>query len=128
MFVVNPTKVDEYIFWAPVVYIGDSFYVVGGRADGGYITTIGKLDANSRWSKAGDLSTARSGHGAIFDGEYLIVVGGSKRGSDPLKTEKCEFGDDGITCTEQSPLLYRYNYYPELFLVEKDFCKNLPCN
>ena len=101
---------------------------MGGWADGGWITTIGKLDANSRWSKAGDLLTARSGHGAIFDGEYLIVVGGYKGNSDPLKTEKCEFGDDGITCTEQSPSLYGYRNYPELFLVEKDFCKSLPCN
>ena len=104
---------------------------MSGRAhDGGLITitTIGKLDANSRWSKAGDLTTARYGHGAIFDGDVLIVVGGYNGISDPLKTEKCEFDDEGITCTEQSPSLNGYRFYPELFLVESDFCKSFPCN
>ena len=107
---------------------------MGGVADGypserysNAVTTIGKLDAYSRWSKAGDLSTARYGHGAIFDGEFFIIVGGYRPNlvGVLLSSEKCEFGDDGLTCTEQSPSLYGYSFYPELFLVEKDFCKSL---
>ena len=85
--------------------------------------TIGKLDANSNWSKAGELSTGRNGHAAIYDGTFLLVVGGY--GND-YKTEKCSFSSSGITCTQQSPSLDEYEFYPELFLVPADYCKSLP--
>ena len=85
--------------------------------------TIGKLDANSNWSKAGELSTERYAHAAIYDGTYLLVVGGY--GND-YKTEKCSFTSTGINCSGQSPSLYQYQRYPELFMVPADFCKNLP--
>ena len=104
--------------------MGDAFYVIGGWTDkSSYDSTIGKLDANSNWSKAGELSTGRYAHAAVFDGAYLLVVGGYEN---DYKTEKCTFTSNGITCTEQSPSLSRYELYPELFMVPADFCTSLP--
>ena len=120
---VNLSKVNSYIRRAPIVYVIDAFYVVGGYTDISYDdSTIGKLDSNSNWSKAGELSTGRRGHAAIYDGNFMLVVGGQGH----HKTEKCAFSSSGITCTEQNPSLYYYTYYPELFMVPADYCKSLP--
>ena len=119
----NPTKVDDYIFLAPMVFVEDSFYVVGGwTGSDNFDDTIGKLDAFSNWSKVGELRMGRHGHSVIFDGEYMLVVGGFGENL----TEKCTFTAKGVNCYEQSPRLYNYEYYPELFLVPVDFCKSLP--
>jgi len=121
---------EKNLFLAPIVHIDGSFYVVGGRtARLPYETTIAKLDANSReWSRVGDLSSGRRAHAAIFDGTYLIVVGGQVDDSDDSgaqsqPTERCSIASDEVTCVEQSPSLHGYEIYPELFLVQHDFCK-----
>ena len=98
--------------------------MIGGQTDKSENdSTIGKLDSNSNWSKAGELSTGRYGHAAIYDGNFMLVVGGW---NNDYKTEKCAFSSGGITCTEQNPSLDYYSDYPELFLVPADFCKSLP--
>ena len=97
----------------------------GSTSTNSYDTTIGKLDANSRWSRAGDLSVGRNGHNVIYDGEYLIVVGGYAGADTSLMTEKCTVGTAGVTCTGQNPSLYDYKFYPELFMVPANFCKSL---
>ena len=90
--------------------------------DGSGSRTIGRLDAmRTAWSKVGELISGRFGHNAIFDGSSLIVVGGY--GS--FKTEKCIISNGQVTCMAQDPELYRYVYYPELFLIPVDFCKAL---
>ena len=92
--------------------------MIGGQTDKSENdSTIGKLDSNSNWSKAGELSTGRYGHAAIYDGNFMLVVGGQGH----HKTEKCAFSSSGITCTEQSPSLYDYSNYPELF-IPSDYC------
>ena len=75
------------------------------------------------WSKAGNLVNGRYAHNAIFDGSNLIVVGGM---TGSLKTEKCVISKDHVSCTAQNPALEDYAYYPELVLVQADFCKTLP--
>ena len=84
--------------------------------------TTGKLDANSNWSIAGELSRARRDHSVIYDGTYMLVVGGF---DNDFKTEKCTFTGNEVSCREQSPSLNQYQEYPELFLVQADFCKSL---
>ena len=74
------------------------------------------------WSGAGYLVEARSGHNAIFDGRFLIVVGGERR----HKTEKCLLTNAEFVCTSQAPELNEYSDYPELFLVPFGFCSDLP--
>ena len=124
---MNPSKVDQLIFQAPIVYIVDAFYVFGGstgikvnnqwQGD----TTIGKLDAELVWSKVGDLNESKWGHNVIFDGNYALVIGGRYT----MPTEKCTLSTSEVNCTEQNPSLYEYAIYPELFLVPSNFCQNL---
>ena len=108
--------------YAPIVFIGDSFYVIGGWVDDEQSKTIGRFDATRRvWSKSGELIVQRGGHNAIYDGSSLIVVGGLGT----YKTERCEISNGQVTCTAQNPELYEYYSYPELFLVPVNFCKTL---
>ena len=84
--------------------------------------TIGRLDIKMRkWANAGNLVTGRRGHNAIYDGQYVLVVGGAGT----MKTEKCSISSNFNTCSSQSPELTDYTYYPEVFLVPEDFCKQL---
>ena len=107
---------------APIVYIRDAFYVFGGCTDITCSdTTIGKLNAELVWGKVGDLNEGRRTHNVIFDGDYLLVIGGY---SGTLPTEKCTLSTSGVNCTEQNPLLRFYSHYPELFLVPSNVCQN----
>ena len=49
----------------------------------------------------------------------ISVVGGFNE----KKTEKCSLVGSAMTCQQQEPELYNYGYYPELFLVQDDYCK-----
>ena len=104
-----------------MLYHGRAFYVFGGTLDGSSTNTIARLDAETTtWSEAGTLVTGRYAHGAIFDGEKFLIIGG--RGS--LKNEVCTLNNATMTCTEQSTTLEDYAYYPELFLVEENYGKD----
>ena len=85
----------------------------------GYLDAIGKLDKNNLWSLAGNLATARSGHGAVFIDGFFLVVGGY----DNHRTEKCSLQEGAISCRNQKPILYDYASYPELFLVSDSYCR-----
>ena len=74
--------------------------------------------------KAGTLKNGRYGHGAIFDGENFLIIGGMKN-YDPIKNEVCTLKGSKMTCVEQPVALKGYTYYPELFLVGKDFGKDI---
>ena len=105
----------------------DSFYVFGGHTDiYDYFTTIGKLSASLVWSKVGELKNGRFGHNVIFNGSDALVIGGYKGWQMSVPTEKCKITVNGVDCTEQNPSLQGYEKYPELFLVELDFCKKQP--
>ena len=81
--------------------------------------TIGRLDIKTRkWTNAGSLVTARYAHNAIYDGQYVFVVGGKYT----YQTEKCSISEEQVTCSSQSPELINYGFYPELFLVPENFC------
>ena len=73
--------------------------------------------------KVGTLVNGRRGHGVIFDGEKILVIGGYD-GEGPVKNEVCSLEDSTMTCVEQSTVLGYYVYYPELFLVAEDFGKD----
>ena len=96
--------------------------MIGGLADTFGTNIVGRLDASSNmWSNSGRLVTRRTGHNAIHDGYNLVVVGGDGPGE--RSTEKCTILNAKITCSEQDPILNKYAYYPELFLVPEGFCK-----
>ena len=105
---------------APIIHVKNAFYVIGGKDNTGkYLKTIGRMDIEGRWTQAGELKQAREGHNVIYDGTYLIVVGGR----DSLQTEKCSIKSGSVICTSQNPELIDYGFYPELFLVPESFCK-----
>ena len=117
---MNPSEALSYLNYYAVVYNERAFYVFGGKGASDS-KTIARLDAETTtWSKAGTLVTGRSGHGAIFDGEKFLIVGGV--GS--LKNEVCTPVDKTMTCVEQSITLDSYRYYPELFLVGENYGKD----
>ena len=102
------------------------------KADSSGRKTIGRFNAETRmWTQAGQLVSERYGHRAIFDGANIIVAGG---GYTERVTEVCKILPNGQmdrrSCVEQSQLLGYSNdvyfYYPELYLVEKNFCKKKP--
>ena len=78
------------------------------------------MTMSGNWSISGQLVTGRYGHNVIFDGEYVLVVGGV--GSNKM-VEKCLLEDGVVICTQQDPALSDYENYPELFLVPDSYCK-----
>jgi hypothetical protein len=69
----------------------------------------------------GNLNAPREGHGAIvIDGEFL-VVGGYSEFTWQMESERCAvWTDDQVGCTQQTPTLYYYTYWPELFLIKAE--------
>ena len=118
---MKASSYDNHYYEYAVVHFQDCFIYFGGDGSSGY-SVIAKFDSTTReWSNIGHLITGRMVHGAIFDGSYFLVIGGF---DDYYQTEKCSFSGSTMTCTQQQPDLYRYQMYPELFLVPNDFCKN----
>ena len=111
-----------------MIHVEGAFYIIGGYTSSeSNNKMIARLDSISyEWSKAGDLISGRRGHNAIFDGSDIIVIGGYVGSGVSLKTEKCSIAEGKITCIEQEPSLLNYHEYPELFLVEEDFCTEMP--
>merc|ERR1719285_447850 len=108
------------VYRAPIIYV-DAFYVFGGWDQGGQgaLEAIGRLDSNNNWSLAGNLNTARRGHGAIYLDNSFLVVGGEGN----LQSEKCDLDRGTVSCTSQEPSLNSYYSYPELYLVSNDYCQ-----
>ena len=114
----------RYYCWYAVVHFEQAFIYFGGHSWANRYgeSIIAKFDSTTRqWSKIGNLVTGRAKHGAIFDGSNFIVIGG---GSGRMKTEKCTLFDSTMTCQSQQNELTDYFDYPELFLVEDEFCRN----
>ena len=117
-----PSEATSYLRSYAVVYHQRGFYIFGGTNDSPQ-NTIARLDANTKtWSKAGSLITSRHAHGVIFDGDNFLVIGGAF-GS--FNNEVCTLNNSTMTCTEQSTALENYQYFPELFLVDENYGKDL---
>ena len=67
---------QDYITAYASIYIGESFYIIGGNGPTP-ISTIGRLDSTTwSWSFAGKLNAGRSAHSVIEVHSNLLVVGG----------------------------------------------------
>ena len=100
------------------IYQNNAFYVFGGTALSGQpIGAIVRFDTIERtWTYAGSLASWKAGHNVIFDGNDFLVIGGN---SNP--TQLCSLEDKTLDCIELSSELTNYTFYPELFLVDKNF-------
>ena len=76
------------------------------------------MDLTGKWTKGGELQQSRSYHTAIYDGQYMMIIGGDGR----RFTEKCSIESLQVSCVSQSPELFRY-VFPEAFLVPEAFCE-----
>ena len=77
-------------------------------------------------SKVGNLQNGRSGHGAIFDGDKFLIIGGiGNEFYGPVRNEVCTLKDSKMTCVEQTLALFDRIYYPELFLVAETYGKDV---
>ena len=120
----------EFLSYYASLYHDGAFYLFGGwtgtKVSKKYKSTIARLDAQtSKWSKVGVLEYGRHGHGAIFDGEKFLIIGGEKNDGGPIKNEVCTLKELTMTCVEQATALDQYSYYPELFLVPEMFGKDV---
>ena len=102
------------------MFVENAFYIIGGYNCGGYSNVIARLENYNQWSKAGILNQARHAHGAIYDGNNIMVIGGG----DEFKTERCKIQNETVSCVSQEPTLKNYGWYPELYLVSDTYCKN----
>ena len=92
-----------------------------------YPTTFDLLRNSLCSSKetVGSLVDSRRAHGAVFDGDKFLLIGGRKNDDfEPVVTEVCTLKDSTMTCVEQSEALDQYAYYPELFIVSQNFGKD----
>ena len=117
-----PYALGLYCMYAVVSYQDSFFYFGGWHVLSTASAVIAKFDSTTRqWSHIGSLREGRTGHGAIFDGAYFLIIGGT----DQYYTERCSLDDNdsAMVCSQQEPRLYKYSDYPELFLVPGNFCK-----
>ena len=54
----------------------DTAYIIGGIQEASYSTTIAQFK-NFQWSKVGDLTQGRRGHGSVSVGTETMMIGGS---------------------------------------------------
>ena len=125
ILIVLSLQANSYYYGYAVVHFPESFIYFGGYGTAAS-SVISKFDSITReWSNLGNLVTRRHYHAAIFDGTYFLVTGGMNYDSrgDSYKTEKCSLTESTMTCQQQEPELFEYEFH-EMFLVPGDFCKN----
>ena len=128
----EPTKAGDLIGKAPLIYHEKSFFHFGGysfdEASGGWYVErrIGRMDLDGQWTDAGKMNQARYGHNVIYNGFFIMVIGGRSEDNyfrGEVQTERCSIINGSFSCFSQTPELKDYFGYPELFLVPDDFCK-----
>ena len=93
-------------FGAATVMQNEMFYVFGGFfwtwRDNTPMSTISKYNPdNDKWTKIGNLNTARQMHDVMINqGAFLIIGDGP--------TEKCELESNLMSCLNQEPVISRY--------------------
>ena len=99
---------ESSIMYFDMIYHNGGFLTFGGSS-GHDESTIARFDQSTKnWSKLGDLVTARSGAGVVYDGHSFLVVGGN----DEKSTEECKMEGMSITCTSRSPKLNEFYRWP----------------
>ena len=128
---MTPYKAHNFCSFA-VIFYADSFFFFGGKDhnnlyldDKLYHNAIVRLHGQSfKWDKVGTLYSNRYGHNVIEqNGQFLIVGGNNADSGGQMKTELCKYENGQMTCRQQAPILAYYEFYPELFLVNTDFCQ-----
>ena len=117
-----------------MIFYDFKFVIFGGGclgdSDDTALTAIVSFDPDTqKWSKIGEMNQARQGHNMIRYPDAVYVIGGMDPESiDDLYTEKCYYNgpldtrSKSFECVSQQPVLTSYTYYPELKLVNENYC------
>ena len=100
-----------------VIFHGSSHYYFGGTS-AGFLSSILRLQSGSwKWSDAGKMKSARSGHAVILVEGKIMVFGGF----DYKKNEACIQNNGKFICEYLSSSLNNYVFYPILFSVTDNY-------
>ena len=114
----HPTPNWSYMERYATVTTDAVAYFIGGRCNGIILGGIHSFNG-SKWNIVGGLHVPRYGHSAIINGDNIVVVG--DRGTKP--TEMWSINEDEYSYARRtSPILSLYINYPELLLVDSDYC------
>jgi len=109
---------QEFISHYSTTSTSSTAYIIGGFLS----PTIIAQFKHGQWSKVGDLSMGRYGHGSITYGVQTMVIGGNVSGTN-AQTE-CWTLENSESLENSNPILPadKYRYGIALFLVDSDFC------
>ena len=109
--------------------------LIFGGACNDYASTLIAKYTNDQWEHVGNLQNSRAWHRAIVNDDRVYVVGGSGTQYVSLhkiltkvvffsKTEiwSVDENDDTVSMKIGNTTLTNYYWYPELFIVDSDFC------
>ena len=116
------TQLDEYpyhdeLYLYATVATSQGAFIIGGYYSSEPVSTIASINS-SKWTPIGDLLYARYGHSAIINGNNILVVGGQGT----FSTEIWSMKENELYLHLTEPKLNNYYRYPELFLVDSDYC------
>ena len=78
----EPSKAGDLIGKAPLIYHEKSFFLFGGKSFDEASSVwyeerrIGRMDLDGQWTEAGKMNQARYGHNVIYNGVFIMVIGG----------------------------------------------------
>ena len=111
-----------------MIFYNFKFTIFGGGclgdSDDTALKSIVTFDLETQqWSKIGEMKQARQGHNMIShpNGALYVIGGMDPESVDDLYTEKCTY-NGSFECESQQPVLTSYTYYPELKLVNENYC------
>ena len=116
------TQMDAYpyhdrLYDYATVSTNQGTFIIGGY-DGQAVSTMACFNGNE-WSLIGNLNSPRYAHSAIINGDNVFIVGGHPA---DLPTEIWSLKENELYLHLTKPSLNNYAYYPELLLVDPDYC------
>ena len=101
-----PYKFDTQIFGARSLYYKQNFVIFGGWGSFDYSNRIDLFDPSANtWSPLGELKSKRCYTSVIEKNNEFLIVGAYGIEGDRVRSEKCIFNDDKLTCEYQPPTL-----------------------
>ena len=104
-----------------VLIIGGFCYSEGCVGAECYSSLIAKYTIN-KWERVGNLQEPRLSHRAIANDDRIYVVGGYQFFFSKTEIWSIDEVDDEVKIKIAEPTLHYYQYGPELFIVNSDFC------
>jgi len=118
----QPDFPESKNFWYySTATVADTLYIFGGYNGSGQLqsVTVGRMrNSILEWTAGPDLLLPRYDHRSIAIGNNILHIGGNGE----MMTEKWIVDGDRIEKELLDLTLYYYEYYPELFAVNENYC------